>query len=319
MVIGDVTTDPHYIEVVPGMVSTLAVPLVQKGSRSAPLTSWLRARPLHQETAILQQFAALVAAALVNARLFEQQRPTPRRSRCWRRSPRSGRRLDLNELLARIVQLMRRVSTTGRSASALERSDARARDEIAVQYGERVPIPRVPLGEGFVGTPRSMRGGASDVSMTRATLASSTTCDPSGRAVLHKDLHRRIRPREPELDAFTKRHVEILTLLASQAAVAMKCGCMRSWPPKRLEQELGLPSAAGGTLPTALPKKLKAWMRLCRSRRRTSSAAIFTIFWCPTRTRSSSRSATSGGACGALRGVCRRAGARPDAPPSLRA
>ena len=30
MVVGDVSSDPHYIEVVPGMQSTLAVPLVHK-------------------------------------------------------------------------------------------------------------------------------------------------------------------------------------------------------------------------------------------------------------------------------------------------
>jgi sigma-B regulation protein RsbU (phosphoserine phosphatase) len=65
----------------------------------------------------------------------------------------------------------------------------------------------------------------------------------------------------PELDAFTKRDVEILTLLASQAAVAIENARLyaeRSVNEARLERELQFARRVqAALLPTQLPKKIK--------------------------------------------------------------
>src|SRR5262245_9441942 len=76
VVLGDVALDPHYIAIVPGMSSTLAVPLVHKAKAIGALNLLSRERDQYSErdATILRQFAPLVAAAIVNARLFEVQR-----------------------------------------------------------------------------------------------------------------------------------------------------------------------------------------------------------------------------------------------------
>src|SRR5260221_220074 len=65
----------------------------------------------------------------------------------------------------------------------------------------------------------------------------------------------------PELDAFTKRDVEILTLLASQAAVAIENARLYeevSRTEARLEKELHFAKRVqAALLPTQLPKRLK--------------------------------------------------------------
>jgi len=74
LVIGDVTADPAYVSVVPNMHATLAVPLIHKSKAIGVLNllSHERDRYSERDVAILRQFAAHVATALVNARLFAQ-------------------------------------------------------------------------------------------------------------------------------------------------------------------------------------------------------------------------------------------------------
>ena len=110
--LGDVRTDPSYIEVVPGMASTVAVPLLHKSKPIGALNVLSRVRDSYSErdAAILRQFASHVAAALVNARLFEQQRHD---AEAFETLAEIGREvaavLDLDQLLARIAQLAKRV------------------------------------------------------------------------------------------------------------------------------------------------------------------------------------------------------------------
>ena len=98
--------------------------------------------------------------------------------------------------------------------------------KLAVQYGEKVEVPRVRLGEGLVGYAALH---------SEAVLVADVSQDPryinlvpdvrSELAIpmLLKDRCIGVVDLEsPELDAFSKRDVEILTLLASQAAVAIE-------------------------------------------------------------------------------------------------
>ena len=269
MVLGDVTTDPHYIEVVPGMVSTLAVPLVQKGKSIGALNILSRERDTYTErdAAILQQFAALVAAALVNARLFEQQKLD---AETFEMLAEIGREvaavLDLNELLSRIAQLMRRVVDYRTFGILLLNDQTRELEmKVAVQYGEHAPIPKVPLGEGLVGYAALHREPVvvPDVSNDpRYIKVVEDVRSELAVPMLYKDRCIGVFDLEsPELDAFTKRHVEILTLLASQAAVAIENARLYqelSATEARLEQELMFAKRVqAALLPTALPKRLK--------------------------------------------------------------
>ena len=117
----------------------------------------------------------------------------------------------------------------------------------------------------------------------------------------------------PELDAFNKKHVELLTLLASQAAVAIENARLYESiraNEARFEKELRFAQRVQmALLPQELPKRLRASTWPGTSTRRASWAATCTTSWRPIRTPWWWPSAT----CRAR--ACRR---RSTAPPSAR-
>src|SRR5687767_14920079 len=112
VVVANAAEDPHYIEVVPGMVSDLVVPITYKSRAIGALNvlSHNAAQYGERDVQILRQFGAHVAVALENARLFEQAR---RDADAFETLAEIGREvaalLDLDELLPRIAQLAKRV------------------------------------------------------------------------------------------------------------------------------------------------------------------------------------------------------------------
>ena len=269
VVIGDIRTEPGYVEVVPGMASTVAVPLIHKAKPIGVLNilSASRDRYTERDATILSQFASHVASALVNARMFERERQD---ADAFEMLAEIGREvaavLDLDELLARIAQLTKRI-VDYRTFGILLFNDATNELEmkVAVQYGEKVALPKVALGEGLVGYAALHREPVlvPDVSKdpryikvvedVRSELAIPMLL--SDRCVGVFDLE------SPELDAFNKRDVEILTLLASQAAVAIENARLYEEVSKneaRLEKELGFAKRVqAALLPMQLPKRLK--------------------------------------------------------------
>lgn len=269
MVVGDVSADPHYIAVVPGMASTLAVPLIYKKKSLGALNILSRTRDQYtdQDAAILRQFAAHVAVALANARLFERERAD---AEAFEMLAEIGKEvaavLDLDQLLSNIAQLTRRV-VDYRTFGIMLYDEARQELEmkVAVQYGERCEIPKVKLGEGLVGYAALHREPVlvSDVSKDpRYIKAVDDVRSELAVPMLLKDRCIGVFDLEsPELDAFSKRDVEILTLLASQAAVAIENARLYeavSASEARMEKELHFAKRVqAALLPSQLPKKLK--------------------------------------------------------------
>ena len=269
LVSGDVRKEPAYVSIVADMKSTLVVPLLHKSKAIGALNVLSRDldRYSERDVAILRQFAAHVATALVNARLFAQQRSDAEAFETLAEIGREmGQLLDLDELLARIAQLVTRVidyRTFG--IVLLNEETGELEIKTAVQYGSKVDLPRVRMGEGVVG----------HAALTReAVLVPDVSKDPryiplvedvrSELAVpmLIKDRCIGVMDLEsPELDAFSKRDVEILTLLASQAAVAIDNARLYeqvSANEARLERELQFAQRVqAALLPTRLPKRVK--------------------------------------------------------------
>jgi sigma-B regulation protein RsbU (phosphoserine phosphatase) len=269
LVIGDIRTDPGYVEVVPGMMSTVAVPLIHKARPIGVLNILSRARDRYTErdATILGQFASHVASALVNARLFARERQD---ADAFEMLAEIGREvaavLDLDQLLARIAQLTKRI-VDYRTFGILLFNEATQELEmkVAVQYGEKKAIPKVALGEGLVGYAALHR---------EAVLVPDVSKDPRYIKVVEDARSELAVPmllqdrcigvfdlESPELDAFSKRDAEILTLLASQAAVAIENARLYEEVSKneaRLEKELGFAKRVqAALLPTQLPKRLK--------------------------------------------------------------
>jgi sigma-B regulation protein RsbU (phosphoserine phosphatase) len=134
-----------------------------------------------------------------------------------------------------------------------------------VRYGDKITVPRVKLGVGLVGHAALHKVPVlvPDVSIDPRYIkvvddAKSELAIPlllQDRCIGVFDLE------SPELDAFSKRHVEILTLLASQAAVAIENARLYETiraNEVRLEKEIRFAQRVQtALLPTELPKRMK--------------------------------------------------------------
>ncbi|MEX2272287.1 MAG: GAF domain-containing protein [Vicinamibacterales bacterium] len=269
VVVGDAADSPDYIEVVPGMASDLVVPMTYKSRAVGALNVLSRDRNRfgERDVQILRQFGAHVAVALENARLFEQAR---RDADAFETLAEIGRDvaalLDLDELLPRLAQLAKRV-VDYRTFGILLLND-RTRElemRVAVQYGEKVDLPHVKLGEGLVGYAALHREAVAVPDVSKDPRYIKVVDDVRSELavpLLLKDRCIGVFDLEsPELDAFSKRDVEILTLLASQAAVAIENARLYeevSTTEARLEKELRFAQRVqAALLPTALPKRIK--------------------------------------------------------------
>jgi sigma-B regulation protein RsbU (phosphoserine phosphatase) len=270
ILVNDVSTDSRYVEIVPGVRSELVVPLIHRGKPIGALN--LLSRNVGQfsedDVPIVRQFAAHLAVALANARLFVRERSD---AEAFETLAEIGREvaavLDVDELLSRVAQLAKRVIDY-RTFGILLLDEGRGLLEmkLAVQYGEKMNIPNVKLGEGITGYAALHK---------QPVLVSDVASDPRYIAVVpdvRSELAIPLLLKErcigvfdlesPELDAFSKRDIEILTLLASQAAVAIENArlyhVLRE-DEARMERELRLAQRVqAALLPTELPRKLKA-------------------------------------------------------------
>ena len=269
LLVNDVAADPRYVGVVPGMSSELVVPLLHKKRPIGALNLLSRHRDQFTpaDVVLLRQFAAHVAVSIVNARLFEHSRKD---AEAFETLAEIGREvasvLAVDQLFDRIAQLTRRVidyRTFGILMVDEDRGDLEMK--FAVQYGEKVEVPRVRLGEGLVGYAALHREPVlvSDVSQDPRYI----NLVPDVRSELAIPLLLKDRCigvfdlESPELDAFSKRDVEILTLLASQAAVAIENARLYETVRAnevRLEKELHFAQRVqAALLPIGLPKRMK--------------------------------------------------------------
>lgn len=270
ILLNDVSSDPRYISVVPGVQSTLVVPLRNKGVVIGALNLLSSDREAFDDTdeSMLTAFAAPIAQAIVNARLFESEREYAETMETLAEVGRemSGI-LDLDELLTRVAHLVKRVVAYRTFGIALV-NDANGMIEfkVAIRYGDGSETAPVKIGEGLLGYAVLHKEVvlAPDVSKDARYInavpdAKSELVVPllvKDRCIGAFDLE------SPELNAFSKRHVELLTLLASEAAVAIENA--RLWEElraneERIEKELRFAQRVQmALLPRELPKKLRS-------------------------------------------------------------
>ena len=155
LLVNDVHADPRYVEVVPGSNAELVVPLRRKGRVIGALNLLSDTLGQFTETdeAVLRQFAAHVAVAIENARLFEHEREYTSTLETLADIAREfGAILNLDELLTRIANLARRVIDYRTFGILLVNDDTQELEmKAAVRYGDKVTMPRVKIGDGIVG------------------------------------------------------------------------------------------------------------------------------------------------------------------------
>ncbi|OLC50527.1 MAG: hypothetical protein AUH43_04770 [Acidobacteria bacterium 13_1_40CM_65_14] len=269
ILVNDVHTDPRYVEAVPGSKAELVVPLRRKGRviGALNLLSDTPGQFTEADVEMLRQFGAHVAVAIENARLFEHEREYTSTLEILSDIAREfGAILNLDELLTKIANLTKRVIDY-RTFGILLVNDETSELEmkVAVRYGDMIQVPRVKLGVGLVGYAALHK---------EPVLVPDVSTDPRYIKVVDDARSELVIPlmlkdrcigvfdlESPELDAFTKSHVEILTLLASQAAVAIENARLYETiraNEDRLEKEIRFAQRVQhALLPTELPTRLK--------------------------------------------------------------
>ncbi len=269
LLVNDVRSDPRYVEAVPGSRAELVVPLRRKGRVIGALN--LLSDTVDQFTdvdeMILRQFGAHVAVAIENARLFEHARAyTSTLETLSDISREFGSILNLDELLTRIASLTRRIIDYRTFGIFLMNEETQELEiKTAVRYGDIECQARVKLGEGLVGHAALTRQPilVPDVSLEPRYI--KVNDDARSELVIPLLVKERcigvFDLESPELNAFTKDHLEILRLLASQAAVAIENARLYETiraNEVRLEKEIRFAQRVqAALLPLELPKRLK--------------------------------------------------------------
>ena len=269
LLVNDVHDDPRYVEAVPGSNAELVVPLRRKGRviGALNLLSETKGQFTLVDEAVLRQFGAHVAVAIENARLFEHEREYTSTLETLAEVAREfGSILNLDELLRRLASVTRRLVEYRTFGILLLNDDTQELEmKTAVRYGDQSAPTRVKMGEGLVGYAAQHK---------EPVLVSDVSADPRYIKLVDDIRSELVIPlmikdrcigvfdlESPDLDAFKKNDVQILTLLASQAAVAIENARLYetiSSNEIRLEKELRFAQRVQvALLPTDLPKRIK--------------------------------------------------------------
>jgi phosphoserine phosphatase RsbU/P len=269
LVANRVSDDPRYIDVVPGTKAEVVVPLRRKGKVVGALNLLSRNEgeftPAEVET--LRNFASAVAIAIENARLFESEREY---SETLETLAAVGRDmatiLDLDELLRHIAKSVKKVLPY-RTFGILLLNEAGTHLEMrhAVRYDAQALEKRIAVGAGLVGYA---------VANKQAVNVADVTQDPRYIKVVEDARSELVIPllvkdrcigvfdlESPDVKAFSKAHVDLLTPLAGSAAVAIENARLYEeirQSQERLEKEVRFAQRVQQALfPTQLPKRMK--------------------------------------------------------------
>ena len=268
ILVNDIRQEPRYMGRLRNMLSQLAVPMRRKGRiiGALNLLNEQEGAFTPQDEALLRQFGAHVAVAIENARLFESER---RYVDTLEMLAEIGREmsstLDLDELLTRIASLIKRLidyRTFG--LLLLDETTQELEMKLAVRYGKGNESKRMKLGEGLVGWAALHKEPVLVADVSQDPRYIHLVEDVRSELVIPMLIKDRcigvLDLESPELNAFTKEHKELLTLLASQAAVSIDNARLYEEVRRneeRIEKELRFAQRVQvALLPTELPKTL---------------------------------------------------------------
>jgi sigma-B regulation protein RsbU (phosphoserine phosphatase) len=267
--VNDVHADPRFLGLVPGVNAQLVVPLRHKNRvvGALNLLSDHVGAFTERDEDILAQFGVHVAQALANARLLDEERDHTATLETLTEIAREvAAILDLDELLSRIAILAKRVIDYRTFGILLvNESTGQLEPWVALQYGEKTSLLKIKIGEGLVGYAALHK---------ETVLVNDVSKDPRYITVVEDVRSELVIPlllkdrcigvfdlESPELNAFTRRHAEILGILASQAAVAIENARLYETVRAnelRLEREIEFARRVqAALLPSEPPKRLK--------------------------------------------------------------
>jgi sigma-B regulation protein RsbU (phosphoserine phosphatase) len=269
ILVNDIRREPRFSGPLRNMLSQLAVPMRRKGRviGALNLLHEVEGAFTSQDEALLRQFGVHVAVAIENARLFESERQYVDTLETLAEIGREmSSILDLDVLLSRIASLTKRlIAYRTFGILLLNEASQELEMKLAVRYGEGAESKHVKLGEGLIGWSAEHK---------EPVLVSDVSKDPRYVHMVEDVKSELVIPmlikdrcigvfdlESPELDAFTKEHKELLTLLASQAAIAIDNARLYEEVRRneeRIEKELRFAQRVQiALLPTELPRALE--------------------------------------------------------------
>jgi phosphoserine phosphatase RsbU/P len=270
LLINDVDQDPRYLAVVPGAKSQLVVPLRHKGKviGALNLLSDRLAAFTERDEWILRQFGAHVAQAIATARLFESEREYVETLETLASiGHEMSAILDLDDLLTRMAHLIKRVIDYRIFGIALLDEDTEMLEmKVAISYGEDSrALQPVKLGDGLVGYAALHKEVVNVPDVLKDPRYINAVANVRSELVvplLVKDRCIGVFDLEsPDRDAFSEKHVKLLTLLASEAAVAIENARLYESiraNEERMEKELRFAQRVQmALLPQEFPKRLR--------------------------------------------------------------
>lgn len=226
----DVTRDPRYVELFPGVVAEMAIPLRHRDRLVGVLNVEgpdVEAFGEHARTA-LRVLAGHLAVAIDNASLYREARwYAGLLATLYEIGKETASILDLDELLHRVAEIVKRVIDYEMFGILL--LDPSSGDLVlrkAVRFGGSGEKTRIQVGQGLCGAAAASK---------QPVLVGDVLSDPRYLRLipetrselviplLHKDKLIGVFDLESSvLERFTEEHVKVLTPLASQVAVAIE-------------------------------------------------------------------------------------------------
>ncbi|MGB8473738.1 MAG: SpoIIE family protein phosphatase [Candidatus Acidiferrum sp.] len=263
--VGDTSKYERYIDAIENVRSELAVPLMLRGKCVGVLD--IQSRHLDyftpEQQSILTLLASRLVVAIENARLFQRVRTQAETLLLLNEVGReTSSILDVEELLRRAAEQIKRVIDYQILSLMLYDEDQKVfRHRVDVKHGQRVQGKmRVAASEGIVGAAAALK---------EAVLVPDVTVDPrylmvnpetrselaipmmhQGKVIGVLDLE------SPELNYFTEDHVQTLSILGANLAVALENARLYQKVARdeaRLERDLQAAKRIQGALLRSVP------------------------------------------------------------------
>src|SRR5271170_7407083 len=252
ILINDVTQDPRYVAAVPNVRSELAVPLTIKNRVIGVID--LEARDpgyfTEEHSRLLSLIASRMAAGIENAQLYTR---TTKQARILVLLNEIARELtsilNLDELLGRIAELMRRlIDYQMFSILLLDATGEKLQHRFSLRFNENIQLKHeIPLGRGLVGFAAESKQAvlAPDVSKDpRYIQANPETRSELVVPLIYKDKVIGVLDLEhTRRGFFTDDHRRTVTTLAAQIAIAIENARLYeevARQERRLERDLAL-------------------------------------------------------------------------------
>ena len=263
--VSDVTQDPRYINAIDTVRSELAVPLIFRGKVVGVLD--IQSQHLDYFTRdqqnILAVLANRLAIAIENARLFQQVRTQAETLLVLNEVSREiSSILDVEEVLRRAAELVKRVIDYQiLSIMLYDEQQQIFRHRLDVKHGQRVQGKlRVAATEGIVGAAATLRQPVVVPDVTadpRYLMVNPETRSELAIPMIHKGKVIGVLDLEsPQLNYFTEDHVQTLSILAANLAVAIENARLYEQVAEgeaRMERDLQAAKRIQGALLRAVP------------------------------------------------------------------